>query len=62
MKDEWINPNGEVIYKEMTSEQKLKLLCGDFVNSKGLVSEDTLYILCLTAYYMGKCDGLELEK
>ena len=55
-------PNSEAIYKEMTSEQSVKLLCDDFVNTSGMTSVETLYILCLTAYYMGKCDGLELEK
>lgn len=54
--------NGEVKFEKIDSEQKLKIICDDYFATAESINTYSLFVLCLMAYYMGKCDGLELEK
>lgn len=51
----------EPIYKEMSNEQKLKILIGDYFNTAKGLNESGIMVLCLMAYYMGKAEALEKQ-
>lgn len=61
MKEMIYPPNNEPIIKEMNGEQKLKILVSDCFSTTAPLTERTLYIVCLMAYYMGKAEVLEKQ-
>jgi len=54
-------PNGEVIYKEMNGEQKLKIIIEDYFDTTPSINRQSMMVLCLMAYYLGKSEK-ETEK
>lgn len=49
-------PSGEVIYKEMNGEQKLKVIIESYFDTNPSINRQSMMVLCLMAYYLGKSE------